>query len=530
MARKGSRKVRTGCITCKIRRVKCDEARPACRRCSATGRTCDGYQAPPSSELRPIRPYVPSIFPGAESQAERRAIQFFCEMAAPDLPGATEPFFWTHLVPQFSSFVPAVRHALVAVSTLYEDASRTRGETSSLSYLQKQPLRDNGLALMHYNAAIREMVATKDESVVLLVCVLFICVELLQCNREAALRHTAHGSALLSSPEAREYGWVRQWVTPLFRRLNTLQYFFGGDRAALPDLSATSTVETPSQFADLNEAEAMIDDVFNQVFRLVRQGDAYRVGRKRCSTPPAELVNEQRRIGKRLDAWYTMFMNLEGRLKDAARSTQRIFALVRYRISRVWSSMAFDHSEMAYDRHLEDLRLMVEEVSQMAGPRARSRGRNNFEFEMGFIAPVSFAVMKCRSLTIRLEALRCLQLLAAPRESLWRRDSMVVVCKRVVELEHGTTLDSDGRRYLDEEPVCPGLPPVERRVAHFVAEFLGGRQQDFHGHEIRGKKVVFVMNDADGGVHLVPDELDEEPVPLPSWSPNYAHDSILATP
>ncbi|RFU23729.1 hypothetical protein B7463_g12608, partial [Scytalidium lignicola] len=36
-------KVRTGCTTCKIRHVKCDETKPACMRCVKFGRQCDGY-------------------------------------------------------------------------------------------------------------------------------------------------------------------------------------------------------------------------------------------------------------------------------------------------------------------------------------------------------------------------------------------------------------------------------------------------------------------------------------------------------
>jgi hypothetical protein len=35
--RAGKPKVRTGCITCKIRRVKCDENRPSCNRCIRFG-------------------------------------------------------------------------------------------------------------------------------------------------------------------------------------------------------------------------------------------------------------------------------------------------------------------------------------------------------------------------------------------------------------------------------------------------------------------------------------------------------------
>ncbi|PLB48593.1 putative C6 transcription factor, partial [Aspergillus steynii IBT 23096] len=39
--RRSHRKSRTGCRTCKGRRVKCDETRPQCRRCQTYGITCD---------------------------------------------------------------------------------------------------------------------------------------------------------------------------------------------------------------------------------------------------------------------------------------------------------------------------------------------------------------------------------------------------------------------------------------------------------------------------------------------------------
>lgn len=35
---------RTGCLTCRARRVKCDEAKPECQRCSAANVECRGYQ------------------------------------------------------------------------------------------------------------------------------------------------------------------------------------------------------------------------------------------------------------------------------------------------------------------------------------------------------------------------------------------------------------------------------------------------------------------------------------------------------
>ncbi|KAJ5150527.1 uncharacterized protein N7500_010716 [Penicillium coprophilum] len=48
--RKWAPKLKSGCMTCKIRRVKCDEEKPQCRRCVSTGRKCDGYAHLPFAE------------------------------------------------------------------------------------------------------------------------------------------------------------------------------------------------------------------------------------------------------------------------------------------------------------------------------------------------------------------------------------------------------------------------------------------------------------------------------------------------
>jgi hypothetical protein len=38
------RRTRTGCLTCRARRVKCDETKPTCRRCEAANVECAGYE------------------------------------------------------------------------------------------------------------------------------------------------------------------------------------------------------------------------------------------------------------------------------------------------------------------------------------------------------------------------------------------------------------------------------------------------------------------------------------------------------
>ncbi|KAH8894157.1 hypothetical protein GQ53DRAFT_716766 [Thozetella sp. PMI_491] len=71
-------KVRTGCSTCKTRRVKCDEAKPICQRCKKAGITCDGYDKPPAA--RPPAPRKP-----ANSQAFLRRATTGLILARPRL-------------------------------------------------------------------------------------------------------------------------------------------------------------------------------------------------------------------------------------------------------------------------------------------------------------------------------------------------------------------------------------------------------------------------------------------------------------
>ncbi|KIW45576.1 uncharacterized protein PV06_03957 [Exophiala oligosperma] len=56
-------KVRTGCITCKKRHVKCDEARPVCLRCRRGGHKCLGYDTIRTWMFEPARSSVTQSHP-----------------------------------------------------------------------------------------------------------------------------------------------------------------------------------------------------------------------------------------------------------------------------------------------------------------------------------------------------------------------------------------------------------------------------------------------------------------------------------
>lgn len=91
-------KVRSGCLTCKTRRVKCDEGKPACARCIRGDFVCDGYETQPTkhevvlvppAQVVPVKflPLAPSPLPGLDGHSVPY-LDAFRYHVAPELSGS----------------------------------------------------------------------------------------------------------------------------------------------------------------------------------------------------------------------------------------------------------------------------------------------------------------------------------------------------------------------------------------------------------------------------------------------------------
>ncbi|KAF5722373.1 transcriptional regulatory moc3 [Fusarium mundagurra] len=110
-------KRKTGCITCRIRRVKCDEDKPSCHRCVSTGRKCDGYDLTtlaPSGRVQ-LQPIV-----SGGSDPESQAIYQFRTRIANLIASSFDAKFWTYDVLHKSDTYTPVRHALAALASAYQ--------------------------------------------------------------------------------------------------------------------------------------------------------------------------------------------------------------------------------------------------------------------------------------------------------------------------------------------------------------------------------------------------------------------------
>ncbi|KAL6708345.1 hypothetical protein ACN47E_003269 [Coniothyrium glycines] len=223
-------KARTGCKTCKIRKVKCDEEKPSCKRCTSTGRTCDGYD----TSFRPPAPSQPSrspkyLSPGqlsARSSAERspspaylvpalrlntveerESFEFFTLHAVTSLRGFLDSSFWQREVLQAVHQEPAIQHCVVALGAMHRRFHQGHG-----SHLIEKDMSDKYLqfALRQSNQAIQDLVKSQSlrgkvsgaDRVTIMTCsVLFGSMSCLQGHNKDAFEHLKSGIRMLNEME-----------------------------------------------------------------------------------------------------------------------------------------------------------------------------------------------------------------------------------------------------------------------------------------------------------------------------------------
>ncbi|KAJ4250897.1 hypothetical protein NW762_011547 [Fusarium torreyae] len=499
MPRKGNIKVRTGCMVCKIRKVKCDETKPSCLRCTSTGRKCEGYLQQQQSAGGLLRVNLNRTFQGVTTQGLGRALEHYGHVVGPALSGSQDQYFWTSLVLQFANFEPAVRHSLAAISLLYEhlDPMHCGREITA---------QEQYASIMHYNAAIRELKATnvlEKQPVILLVCVLFVCIEMLQQDRQGAVRHCKHGFALLANCSAYNYPWAKQYLEPVFRRLAVFPFFFGRCDSDYPNLSQLSG-PSDNSLESFSDARHLIDRIFGQALRVYCLGDEYRIGRFRHCPVPEGLLRDQAEVNSLLDNWYSMFSTLAGQLPTGlAASTanepnllmSREFLLARSYVCRIAANMAFEKEETGYDQYSGLFQEVCRNLDRIADYVVASVpagelvdiGRTKFTFEMGFMPTICFCILKCRHLETRLRFWRLLPILSKSQESLWQLNSMIMADQRLIELEHGLRLDS----MKEDMSIYPSeLPPDESRIRRmWVAPMPTHRIMN--GQHVVGRMVGF---------------------------------------
>jgi hypothetical protein len=392
-----------------------------------------------------------------------RGLDYFrCEVAS-KLGGELDSSFWTSHVMRLAMTEDAAMQGMLAISLLYEGFQPSWKRQN-----------DNEVALKHYNQALR-MVASRElgTAAVLVMSILFTCIEFLRGNEAAAVTHCRHGTLVSHLPGDRD-----DEVIAVLRQLSAFPYFFSSG-----DFPVLEAVHQPGQFESVSQASHAMHELMGQGIRLVRSLDGYRLDFEDATMPP-DARQTQLTMLKNLTLWKTAFEDLGNRVK--INSSSHALLMMRFRVCWIWSCIALRRDETASDAFQADF----SQIAELAGnvPIAGLK-TGNFSFGMGMSPLLHFVVIKCRHLPTRLKALEILRKMGRRRESLWDAATMCRIGEVMIEREHGFS-------------VAPGMevpewdfPEDEKRVRDSYMEDEVFVEREDMGNEVLRRRIHLFVCD-----------------------------------
>ncbi|ETS76228.1 hypothetical protein PFICI_11615 [Pestalotiopsis fici W106-1] len=458
-------KTRTGCITCKIRRVKCDEARPACVRCTSTGRTCDGYphistaesSSSLSSSSSPERLTV-TLHAGPSVQLfdtpqSKRSFAFFRQRTSPQLSGFFKSEFWESLVFRVAYHESAIRHAVVALGAAHEASERRSASPSAIKTF----------AVEQYNLAIKELLiplARRGEGAVdvcLIACIMFVNFESLRGCHTAAMAHVRSGSKLLrETVYDQQTGQLRHSIlgpgsrTDSYVLLDVIARIFvwldGESGITIRDYEYASYEKFFSPDAD--DSSPMFSSI-GEARNILEYGVCYYT----CSGSP-QLLGDPSQSTSVVQAHKDYYVRLLSRFTTSLQhledsqpggfSSKDELAINVLHLNATSFYVSFHLDYLPPDRRdrWQDLMPCFERmvalgdkiVSAMVADHELGTARTSFCPDIGFVIPLFNVASQCRDSSLRRRAIALLRSVSR-QEGVWNSMVTAQAAERLMEVE-----------------------------------------------------------------------------------------------
>ncbi|KIW27734.1 uncharacterized protein PV07_07444 [Cladophialophora immunda] len=413
--RRHAPKVRTGCVTCKTRKLRCDETKPSCVRCTSTGRRCDGYVA-----LRTL------LFEIPQDKDERWGFYYFRDRTSRQLLSFAHHDFWNRVAIQAAYSRAIVRHALVAIASYHESVDHP----DQLRRLDRQLF-----AFRQYNKAITSILdagAHCDVEDVLLASILFTFLENVRGALSSALVHLHAGLRVLSEWRSSHGPWdkakasnrlIEEHLAPILAHLQDTAATLMPVRPHQPMISST---DPPECFHSLQESHFYFEKIVRGLcssLQSVHERDTWPYGDLSIAQKGQEL----------LWAWYNSFTKFLGKARhdvcfcSAPSSPYHFDVGACYLQMQFWAAIIrleskVYRSEMVFDNHLPEFQILLDMTAQLADmlDMEEAAGADTcLGFHIEYVAIAGFIGLRCRDPVIRRGAIGLLR--SHPRtEGIWQ--------------------------------------------------------------------------------------------------------------
>lgn len=453
-----------------IRRIKCDEAKPSCVRCTSTGRKCDGYdfvKDPPSTSTsvasRTSLPRststslfqpasVSTAFPG--DAQERQIFHRFRSVTVPALTGGSETEFWENLVLRVGQQEPVIRNTIIALGTLHEDYQK-RGGKFDKNHIRAPPyqraLTLNHKAIGQLNSLIQKQDC--DPKLAIIASILFACFEVLSRNNMAAVVAYQSGMRMLlrqMSANSTDPSTGRATFNTLpqneldtllrvFARYDVHACTFSKGRAEAIDIKLP---EVPSRFLNMNEVKIHLDNLLISVYQILKS-DISMARYWSIEHVPDDWIRRRDQGIVTFEAWQeaieNFFDNNNVQLEPSEIRTllgirlQIKIAIIQLKICiDSGAETSYDQFESEFEEIVNRAETITDAVTTPNGMPSDT-GMPSFSMELGICHPLFFVATKCRNWLTRRRAITALR--KAGRESVWEGPVFAIVAEKLMALE-----------------------------------------------------------------------------------------------
>ncbi|TGO38520.1 hypothetical protein BHYA_0073g00290 [Botrytis hyacinthi] len=476
-------KVRSGCVTCKFRRLKCDEGKPACFRCSNSGIRCRGYtiQAPLSTKkkeavrqsLVPIRPAPPTL-PNHEpsylnlNQQEWLYFQDFTSATSTDPYGmiadttrrtarSIESFFWTEVVLQESFFTPCISHGIVAISALVRSFQMDTTSSQKTQEHEQFALKQYGKALQLTRDFIADTKSTPERSRTLFIAATILAhFDCFYGNRDLATSHMQCARSLLTKETSKILDFRFVSILMSLDSVNYSTMGFESEFSYRQAIFGKEQIYIPEFFSSIEEAVKTRSILVTRANNLYIEMFKYRFTPRR--NIPRSAIKLRDYYVAQLRQWDTVFRrstwmsdckpNITGHPVLRPESLR-----MRILISIIKLATSLNEPQSVTDELLEPFQYIVSYTRDIIEyEKHLLRSKSSFNFDIRTTIPLFEVALYCRnSPALRGEALKLL-LSSHRREGAWdsRVIARIAIWKMALEqpgMDESGTIHENARCY-----------------------------------------------------------------------------------
>ncbi|KFA49248.1 hypothetical protein S40293_08337 [Stachybotrys chartarum IBT 40293] len=448
---RGGSKVKSGCLTCKIRHKKCDERKPACSQCTSTGRKCDflglsehfhGSVHLLSAPTGPISNHPRSLAPLAASDIWH--FEYFRVVFARQASLHLGSGAWETIIIRTSMTERCILDGIIAIGALSRNLvpSKVLGSSTYLPGSSADyALKKYAMSLHGLNKRLNESPSNWELAVT--GGLVFHTIACLRGHNYTAEMHLRSAQAILKNPNtAVTYGTKTMRVDigdalhALGRLHSTMAWEMNGPVAPLVPASSAS-LALPPVFSNIDEAR----DTLNRISGALN-GLCWRENKNASRLSSTSSSGQYKaQVLQLLEAWRILFEQSSSSIASAICHGACMNILrMQYESTYIFAYTTSKDAEMAYDRHISRFQQIVELGAQVIAAEAQKSSKLSSKampsLNAAVVQPLFFVACKCRDGALRRRAVATLELI--DRETMSEARGWVSIARWIMEIEEIT--------------------------------------------------------------------------------------------